>query len=70
MNANETPRRLKVYQASSMHKSRVPQIRLQGEWLKLAGFDIGETITVDVSTGEIRITLADVVIESNKKDNK
>ncbi|MBO4888210.1 MAG: SymE family type I addiction module toxin [Firmicutes bacterium] len=54
-------RMLKVYTAPT-HDGRTPQIRLQGQWLKEAGFELGKPIIVEVLGGEIRITLKDEVI--------
>ena len=54
-------RMLKVYTAPT-HDSKTPQIRLQGQWLQEAGFEIGKPIVVEVLGGEIRITLKDEFI--------
>jgi hypothetical protein len=37
----------------------VPMIRLRGKWLKLAGFEKGRLIRVDVSLGKLTLTRAD-----------
>lgn len=49
-------RNIKVYGMSD-HKWRdVPTIMLKGKWLKEAGFDIGDSITVHCEDGKIVIT--------------
>ena len=40
-------RELKVYEASGRNYKSIPQIRLQGDWLKDFDFDIGTPINVE-----------------------
>ena len=48
-------RKAKVYRGSGHNYKEVPQIKLQGEWLKYYGFDIGKEISVVCEDGEIVI---------------
>lgn len=49
-------RRLKVYGQSNGHNYQsVPTIILKGKWLKEAGFDIGDRVTVRIEDGEVCI---------------
>ena len=52
-------RELKVYEASGRNYKSIPQIRLQGDWLK--DFDIGTPINVECRGGAILITRADTI---------
>ncbi len=48
-------RKLKVYgQSAYMQKDR-STIVLKGKWLEDAGFDIGSSVMVEVSPGELKI---------------
>lgn len=48
-------RKLKVYgQSAYMQKDR-STIVLKGKWLEDAGFDIGNSVMVEVSPGELKI---------------
>lgn len=48
-------RKLKVYgQSTYMQKDR-STIVLKGKWLENAGFDIGNSVMVEVSPGELKI---------------
>lgn len=48
-------RQLKVYESSGRNYKSVPQIRLQGDWLRECGFEIGQEITVAIEKDGIRI---------------
>lgn len=65
--AYKTHRELKVYETSGSNYKSVPQIRLQGEWLKDFDFDIGTCINVECKGGEILITKADEILEKDEK---
>ena len=54
-------RELKVYEASGRNYKSIPQIRLQGDWLKDFDFDIGTPINVECRDGAILITRADMI---------
>ena len=54
-------RELKVYGASGRDYKPIPQIKLQGDWLKECDFDIGTPINVECRGGAILITRADMV---------
>jgi len=54
-------RELKVYEASGRNYKSIPQIRLQGDWLKDFDFDIGTPINVECRGGAILITRADMI---------
>ena len=47
-------RRIKVYEAPSREK-RIPQIRLQGKWLKDVGYEVGDYIQVTIIDNSIVI---------------
>lgn len=50
-------RNLTVYNAKrGTHFQSIPQIRLQGDWLKASGFAIGDNIQVDCKKNQIVIT--------------
>ena len=55
-------RELKVYETSGRNYKSIPQIRLQGDWLKDFDFDIGTHINVECRGGAILITKADEII--------
>ena len=54
-------RELKVYETSGRNYKSIPQIRLQGDWLKDFDFDIGTPINVECRDGAILITRADMI---------
>ena len=49
-------RNLKVYEQSGYRYKATPAIMLKGQWLKKAGFEIGDYITVTVEDGKLIIT--------------
>ena len=55
-------RELKVYETSGRNNKSIPQIRLQGDWLKDFDFDIGTPINVECRGGAILITKANEII--------
>jgi hypothetical protein len=58
--ASVKPRRLKMgYAATDKPGVDVPFLRLRGQWLKVAGFDIGRNVTIDVSEGRLLIETID-----------
>ena len=48
-------RELKVYETSGYHRKTVPNIMLQGEWLRTWGFNIGDKIIVECSDGVLLV---------------
>lgn len=48
-------RNLKVYGQSGYKYKETPTIILKGEWLKKAGFDVGDIIVVEYNKGSIVI---------------
>lgn len=46
-------RKAKVYRGSGYNYKQVPQIKLQGDWLKYYGFDIGKEIRVVCEDGKL-----------------
>ena len=58
----KTDRLMKVYESGVYSNKEIPQIRLQGEWLKELGFEIGDQINVHCEGGRITITRADEII--------
>ena len=49
-------RRLKVYETGDPYRGGIlPQIRLQGKWLKQAGFAPGGQVEVQVEAGQLII---------------
>jgi len=48
-------RDLKVSSQPKPRKGYVPHIRLAGEWLRNAGIEIGQRVTVEVRPGQIII---------------
>jgi len=49
-------RKLKVHRVWTSNPTRMyPQIRLQGQWVREAGFEKGEYITVQVEKDKITI---------------
>ena len=55
-------RELKVYETSGRNYKSIPQIKLQGDWLKDFDFDIGTPINVECRGGAILITKANEII--------
>ncbi len=53
---------MKVYESGGYSNKEIPQIRLQGEWLKELGFEIGDQLNVHCEGGRITITRADEII--------
>ena len=53
---------MKVYESGGYSNKEIPQIRLQGEWLKELGFEIGDQLNVHCEGGRITITSADEII--------
>ena len=43
----------------------IPQIRIEGKWLKESGFEYGKYVSVDVQPNRLTITL-----DGEKADNK
>ena len=58
----KTDRLMKVYESGGYSNKEIPQIRLQGEWLKELGFEIGDQLNVHCEGGRITITRADEII--------
>lgn len=58
----KTDRLMKVYESGVYSNKEIPQIRLQGEWLKELGFEIGDQLNVHCEGGRITITRADEII--------
>lgn len=48
-------RNLKVYGQSGYKYKETPTIILKGEWLKKAGFDVGDNIAIEYNKGSIVI---------------
>lgn len=60
-------RKLKIYQkfrTRTWDNTTVPEIRLEGNWLKELGFEIGMEIEVEQQKSRLTITLKD---RKNKK---
>ena len=55
-------RTMKVYEGSDKNYNGIPQIRLQGKWLKELGFDMGTPINIKCQGGMLTITRADEII--------
>lgn len=49
-------RRMKVYEGTGANYKQIPQLRLQGDWLKELGFEIGKPINVHCEDGKLVIT--------------
>ncbi len=62
-------RKLKIYQKYQPREwgsyAIVPEIRLQGKWLKELGFEIGKEITITQQKNKLTITLIDETNENN-----
>ena len=55
-------RKLKVYQkfrTRTCDNTTVPEIRLEGNWLKKLGFEIGKEIKIEQQKNRLTITLTD-----------
>ena len=50
--------------------SRVPFIRLAGQWLAAAGFNEGDSLTVQVTSGEIRLIKQESAAASNPRPTR
>lgn len=61
-------RNLKVYEASGRNYKSIPQIRLQGDWLKDFDFDIGTPITVVCQGGKLVITRSDEILDDTAEE--
>lgn len=48
-------RKLKVYAQSGYHYKDTPTIILKGEWLRRCGFEIGDTIKVNIDNRCIKL---------------
>lgn len=46
---------LKVYESSNSKSKNIPCIRLQGQWLKRLGYEIGDNIIVKEEEGKLVI---------------
>ena len=68
--ADMKTRNLKVYEQSGYKYKATPAIMLKGQWLKDAGFEIGDYITVTVEDGKL-IIAADAeraaIVEAEEK---
>lgn len=49
-------RNLTVYAGNGKNYASIPQIILQGQWLKRAGFEIGDKIRVECQNGRLIIS--------------
>lgn len=58
-------RELKVYETSGRNYKSIPQIRLQGDWLKDFDFDIGTPINVECRGGKLVITRSDEILDES-----
>lgn len=58
-------RNLKVYEASGRNYKSIPQIKLQGDWLKDFDFDIGTPINVECRGGKLVITRSDEILDES-----
>ncbi|QMU63496.1 MAG: type I addiction module toxin, SymE family [Flavobacteriaceae bacterium] len=56
-------RKLKIYQKYQSREwskyAVVPEIRLEGKWLRELGFEIGKEIEIDQQKNKLTITLTD-----------
>ena len=56
------PRKLKIYRKFQPREWKyipVPEIRLEGKWLKELGFEIGKEIEIKQQKNKLTITLTD-----------
>ena len=56
------PRKLKIYKKFQLRERKytpVPEIRLEGRWLKELGFEIGKNIEIKQQKNKLTITLTD-----------
>ena len=58
-------RELKLYETSGRNYKSIPQIRLQGDWLKDFDFDIGTPINVECRGGKLVITRSDEILDES-----
>ena len=49
-------RKMTVYKSTGTDYQRIPQIKMQGEWLEKAGFSIGDHIQVTCQRNRLVIT--------------
>lgn len=54
--AFEKIRNMKVYEQSGYNYKSTPTITLKGQWLKEAGFNIGDSITITCEDGKLIIS--------------
>lgn len=59
-------RKLTVYNGRGAFKKSPPQILLQGNWLKQAGFSAGDKITVKCQQGQLIITRDEARTDSER----
>ena len=52
-------RRMKVYEGTGANYKKIPQLRLQGDWLEELGFEIGKPINVHCENEKLIITVAE-----------
>ena len=55
MKKNEN-RNLKVYELCGYNYKPMPQIKLQGQWLRECGFDIGDFVNIQCTQGQLIIS--------------
>ena len=55
-------RELKVYESNGTYGNVTPVIILKGKWVKDAGFDIGDGISVEVKKDELVIKKKNLVV--------
>jgi len=55
-------RELRVYEICGKNYEKVPQIKLQGNWLEEIGFAAGTPINVECQGGKLTITLSNEYI--------
>ncbi len=62
-------RNMKVYEQSGYNYKSTPTIMSKGQWLKEAGFDVGDSITVTCENGKLIITPREEIsfIDANEK---
>lgn len=56
------PRKLKIYQKHQPRERKyitVPEIRLEGKWLRALGFDIGDQIEIKQQQNKLTITITE-----------
>ena len=53
-------RKLSVYKGSTKDYEPIPRITLQGHWLEVLGFSIGDKLNVICREGELIISKSDI----------